>query len=56
MTHNLLDGSLPAAWGGGAFPKLQIMSINNNDFSGNLPASWELPTTFPAMRSPGSGV
>eukprot|EP00884_Botryococcus_braunii_P010037 jgi/Botrbrau1/19034/Bobra.0100s0062.1 len=56
LTHNLLEGSLPAAWGEAGFPKLQILSINNNMFSGGLPSSWAGSSTFPAMRSPTTGV
>lgn len=57
MTHNLLEGALPAAWGQtGSFPKLQILSINNNMFTGDLPYTWGSASSFPAMRNPSSGV
>ncbi|KAL4428495.1 hypothetical protein ABPG75_002584 [Micractinium tetrahymenae] len=41
--------SLPAAWGGGAFPALQSLTVSGMHIVGSLPASWTTPGAFPAL-------
>ena len=41
MSNNAISGPLPANWGfGDVFTQLQIITLENNKLSGNLPTSY----------------
>ena len=44
LFNNRLNGSLPPEWGLiGAFPRLQILALQNNSFEGAVPGAWWRP-------------
>jgi len=42
LTDNLLNGSLPGAWGSQAqaFPSLEVLNVALNNLTGSLPSTW----------------
>lgn len=56
MPNNMLTGTLPSAWGGGGWRRLQIITVYSNNLTGGIPANWSSAGSFPAMTSINNGM
>ena len=57
LQGNRLGGALPGNWGSaGYWPALKTLRLEDNAFTGPVPAFWTRPDAFPAMRAQGTGM
>ncbi|KAL4441802.1 hypothetical protein ABPG77_003718 [Micractinium sp. CCAP 211/92] len=50
LGHNQIMDTLPESWGLGIFPRLQVMGLAANNWTGTLPSQWAGANAFPKLQ------